>query len=415
MTRRLLPTIAQWLLLLGLVGCSQADAQSLRFPTSRVAGVSATPTAAKYFRTALPVTVTTYATPAGGTVFAIPVWVPSDVTSVRVVAQNMAYNESAYADVAGVNVAIGTSNAATPGIDFSGPPTLYSSVTIGGVVPYVSPATAVTRGTDGKILVALGIPASTTVQAATGMNYTGRLTTGTTTVYPLTGSGASVSTVPFILQVQYATAAKRLVVVGDSISVGYNGYWDVPGLGTSPYYALGKDHGWATYVYGGNGSRLYNYFDDVQSEASPAFAQTQADLGSVVKGAIVDVEVGVNDLNYASVAGGVTAYTSYKVMVEKAVHWLRANGAKAIVFETLAVCSSYEAGHGAARVAYNNWISTLPFGIDAVIDRDATLSTATRTAGSTLKASFDSGDGCHPNASGAVALEAAAYAVLSAL
>jgi hypothetical protein len=186
------------------------------------------------------------------------------------------------------------------------------------------------------VLVAISVPAATTVQAATGANYTGRKTDGTTTVYPLTGTQGTISTFPYLLQIEYSTTTNRVVVIGDSISIGYNAYWDVPGLGRSPYIGLGIDHGLAVFNYGISAIRLYNYFDDVQSEMSASQPQSMQDVAAVVRGAIVIVQAGLNDLPYASVQGGTTAYTSYGVMTYKAVHLLRSLGAKAIVYQTRA-------------------------------------------------------------------------------
>ena len=359
-------------------------------------------------RTQLPAPVGTYTAPAGGSVFAIPIWIPPDVTVVRVRLQNMAYNESAYADRT-ANLAIGTNNNG----DFAAAPTEYPGITIGGVVPYVSAWTPVTRGGDGKILIAVSAPAASAIQASSSINYTGRLVTGTETVYPLGGATAMISTFPYLLQVEYDTTVRRVVVIGDSISIGYNAYWDVPGLGASPYYGLSLDHGYATYVYGASAARMYNYADDVQSEMSASFGQTRQDLAAVIRGAVVVVEAGINDVQYATVAGGTTCYQSYKIMVEKLVTWLRALDAYKIIFETYSAASSYEGAHGAARVQFCDWIATLPFGIDAIIDRDEALSTPPRTAGAIMNPALDSGDGVHPNAAGEAILEAAAYAVIS--
>jgi hypothetical protein len=71
--------------------------------------------------------------------------------------------------------------------------------------------------------------------------------------------------------------------------------------------------------------------------------------------------------------------------------------------------------NGAARVDYCNWISTLPFGVDAVIDADTLLAVTPRTAGSTLNAAYDSGDGVHLSAAGESALEGIVYTAVSSL
>lgn len=211
-------------------------------------------------------------------------------------------------------------------------------------------------------------------------------------------------------------ASSTLLSLGSALSLlGRRVRLDVPGNGHSAYYGMGLDHGYSTYVYGAVGSRIYNFSDDVAAEMSASFGQVRSDLDSVIPGSIVEVEAGINDVQYAQVAGGTTTYQSYKLLVEKTVRWLRSNGAKKIIFETLSPCAAYEATHGASRVQYNNWISTLPFGIDAVIDRDTLLATAPRTAGATLQAAYDSSDGCHLSAAGESALEAAVYAVVSTL
>jgi lysophospholipase L1-like esterase len=325
----------------------------------------------------------------------------------------MLNNMGAYADVPGVNLAIGTHDG---NANFASAPTVYSGITVGGVVPYVSPPTPVVAGADGKLLIAISVPDGVTVQSGTGGNITCRLNTGTVVVNPLGGAPTSAQTVfPYNIQLEFTTKAKRVVVVGDSISVGVNTYWDVPGLGAAPYYAMGLNHGYAVCTYGVSGARMYDVFDDQQAEMSAATYQAQSQLAAVVRDAVVIIEVGINDVQFAHVAGGVTTYQSFIAMVDKAVTWLRAHGAKAIVFETLAAASAYEGSYGANRVEYCNWIATKPFGIDAVIDRDQLMSTAPRTVGTTLKAAYDSGDGTHPNAVGELVLSEAAFAVISTL
>lgn len=189
-------------------------------------------------------------------------WVPPDVTSVKVRIRNISYNNGANAGASfSSDIAIGKSNGTiTPA--FNGTPVQYAGQTIpGNGTEYVSADTAVTRGSDGKVVVSLTIPPSTffyfedLAAPTTGWYYN----SATATAFPLpalTSSSFSFLTVSF----DYRSNAKKIVVLGDSLSEG-------KAITKTARWAelLETSGGYAVYNGGSVGSKLEDWADPAKT------------------------------------------------------------------------------------------------------------------------------------------------------
>jgi len=149
--------------------------------------------------------------------YAIPV--PSDATAFYV----RLSNRTGISNGTGVNV---TSNVAVYQSDGTGLPTgaalgSWTSQTVpGNGTELVLGPISVTRGTDGNVVVLYSIPAGVTYADARFQSW-GAYVLGTTTVNPAPGGWTPNFTDGVLwITTEFTTAKRRIIVLGDSISVG---------------------------------------------------------------------------------------------------------------------------------------------------------------------------------------------------
>lgn len=326
--------------------------------------------------------------------YVVQPYVPSDVTSVRVRMRNMEFaGGGAGVDISGVSIGIGKSDTA---FGYVGSPVTYTGVTVPGATDYVSPWTAVTSGSDSRIVVAYTVPAGSTVYGTNGSIYWAKNVSGTAAVNPIpAGSPSSITNLPYYLCLEYYTYKRRVVVLGDSIVAGYNQYFDRPSLGSSFAYGLGLDHNWGVDAFGIPATRLQTY-----ANPSNTWMLSTQDFS----GAYVVVEAGVNDLPAQT-------FAQYQANIASLVSLLQAAGTKKIIWHTIMPQTTYP--FDSLRQQVNAYLLAGVSGIDVVFDAATLMQNPANHA--QLLPAYDSGDGIHLSTVGAAALELGLYNVLAGI
>lgn len=341
----------------------------------------------------VPTSFGSYGTPQ---TFVIQPFIPDDVTQVRIRMRNMTYDAGVdRGDVTGVSIGIGTSDG---NFNYSGSPTVYSGVTIPGASDYVSAWTTVARGSDGRIVIAYTVPASTTVAQTIGNNYKAMVVSGTAQVNPIpAGTPGTEGTLCYYLCLEMQTSKRKVVIIGDSIVAGYTTYFDRPGLGECYGYGLAIDHSrYSVDAHGINGSQL-NSYADTSGHAWMTYSQNFLD-------AYVVIEAGVNDLP-------VKTLSDYQANIAAMISFLQTAGARKIIWQTIMPQTVY-AGVDTLRQQVNSYINSGVSGIDAVFDASTIMQNpADHTV---LNPPWDA-DGIHPNITGHGILESNLFTLLETL
>jgi len=340
-------------------------------------------------RSASPISTSTGSTPeAGGRVYAQPYYLPSDVTSFSVRVGNRTYT---------AGVASFTANIAAYTSDGTGQPTgsslaTFNSVTVpgDGTIVSVGPFPA-TRGSDGKVVVLFGVPQGTSVSYDANVQF-GYYVAGTTTVSSNSGGWGANAGATFCVHPEYSTARRQIVMLGDSISVGYStgtpvGFENVAGN----LIAAHKD--WAFDIEGivqiGSLSSFSNfagnpfYWDEEKWSSNPDLI----------------INLGTNDIPGQSLS---TMQANLATIIS---HFQSLSSGR-IYASTIPPQAAY-ADAGNVRTGYNSWLlaNYAGQGITAVRDRAAKQNVgglADNTTGTALFASYDIGDGTHITAAGNV-------------
>lgn len=184
---------------------------------------------------------------------------------------------------------------------------------------------------------------------------------------------------PFEIHIEYQSNRRRFVVIGDSISIGYAPSDNV-GFRKAAWVLLGDKYNYAVDVEGVVGSLTSQWTNDAQP-----FFRDQLQIA----GAHVHIETGANDLT--------DSVTNIIGFYAKLIAYCRASGARKITMNTVAPLGSFVASN-ATRVSVNNWIRSIPFGVDDYADLDLVLRDPANLGA--LAAANDSGDGDHPSAVG---------------
>lgn len=291
--------------------------------------------------------------------FAFPVWLPPDVTQVRLHIGNfdVTGTQGAINPATGVDVAFGTSNGLG---GYSGAPTKYLSNTIPADGSYyTTPWTAVTRGGDGKVIIALAIPTGRDLMGTvTGVTW-GVRSTSTASVDPLPGGMSGNISMPYTMHLEYITSAKRVVVLGDSLAVGYTTDNSVT-IEQDAFYKTGPDYGYSVDDSGIPNTTLAQWSDPTR----PHYVDQQ-----IYSGAYCIIEVGVNDI------GTGTTLTQYQNLVLAKAASLKAAGA----FKVFVMTPTYIVAYAAEEAVRQTVLTWLRAGgianVDGVLDMDATLGT----------------------------------------
>lgn len=319
-----------------------------------------------------------------------PFFVPSDVNEVTVRIANRRFDGGGSTEAITTDIAIGTSNGAG---GFIGSPTVYTAQVIPGDGSILTlPTTSVVRGSDGKILIAYYVAAGAVVSFA-AQTYHGWYVLNSNSVNPL-GSPLTQNPSPaFWNHVEYATARRRFVVLGDSISVGCTSSNPLSvGFEVASWYLIGTENDYSVSVEGLPGGTLAEF-------ANPGGYPYLWDEPLVANSEIA-IELGVNDLN-----GGASAMQANLTTI---VNRLRSLGAGAIRANTIAPQVSYP-GTEVARLAYNSWLMANNLLLDGICDLAAQQNVgglASNSDASVLHAAYSS-DGTHLSTAGQAAAKVA--------
>jgi hypothetical protein len=323
------------------------------------ASIPATVPVASAFNTGWAVPSNLGATPeAGGRVYSLPLFVPPDVTSVSVRLANRISDQTVQPSIT-LNIAVYQS-------DGTGKPTGSAfAVFNGNVVPgdntsvLVGPFNGVVRGTDGKIVLLIGMAQGQ--QPVFPPNVTlGNYVSGTAAVNvapgAFTGPGLSVIDARFV----YNTGARHVIVIGDAIESGYDPSATLNFSQTFPQL-IAVDRLYAVEPVGIVGNATIG---SLQHWA--AFA-TQTNWWDLPAWASADVLIcaGLQDLSYANLA---TMKTSLSTLITH----LQTLGVNKIYAATVAPQAAYP-GTDAIRIAYNSYLLANfgVLGLTAVRDRAA--------------------------------------------
>jgi hypothetical protein len=284
------------------------------------------------------------------------VWIPADVTAVRVRMNN---NDQTGAvgdgpNVTGVGLAIGASNGlygydGTPNVISAGGITVPGS----GAADYVTGWQPVMRGADGKMLVVFSIPSGQWIKTNSGGAnlYNGRRSQTVAQVDPLptlVDSGSTAFTVRVECQ---RTSVPRFVVIGDSLPLGY-GIPGLPGLECAYGYLLGPNKGWAVDIAAVPGATNADWNNPARPFST----------GMMLGGAIAVSDLSINDLPLVSNAADLLARISTRSSQMKAA------GAKRFVQMTLAQNAAYPAQDAIRLVVNSALVAGGVAGVDLAVD-----------------------------------------------
>jgi hypothetical protein len=295
------------------------------------------------------------------------VWVPPDVTAVRVRMNNNDQTGvvGTAPDATGVGLAIGASDGA---YGYSGSPNVINDGTVGGgiTVPgnnnpdYVTDWLPAMRGADGKMLVVFSIPSGNWIKTngAAAVLYNGKRSQTVAQVSPLPTLIDSASTA-FTVRVEFQrTAAPRFIFIGDSITLGY-ALPGLPGLETSYGYLLGPNKGWAVDICGIPGATNSDWNDPMRPFST----------GMLFNGAIGVSDLSINDLPTLTGATDALKRDDFLARVALRSSQMKAAGCKKFVQFTLAQNAAYVA-QDSIRVLINAALvsGVGVTGVDAVVD-----------------------------------------------
>lgn len=326
---------------------------------------------------------------AGGRVYAIDMYVPGDVSTLNVRLANRTWT-------VGVGSSI-TGNVAVYASDGSGKPTgsafaTFTGVTIpgDGTVTSVGPFNSITRGVDGKVVVLVGMPQGATPSLC-GNVQLGYYVTGTSTVSPAPGAwtGVNPSSVLWV-DLDYSTQWRRIVVLGDSITVGYS----ATGTATWEFSAFQMIAADKNINVDAKGVPLNGSLASFAAFGTNTFLWDEEKWSGNPD---VLIDLGTNDIP------GQNA-TTMKTNLQTIITHVQGLTTGRIWAATIPPQTAY-ADAGNVRVTYNtdlkaNYVS---YGLTGVRDRAASQATgglADNSTQTTLYSAFDAGDGTHLSTSG---------------
>lgn len=310
--------------------------------------------------------------------------VPSDVTRLRLrLANTIADGESSGSAIP-VNAAVCASDGAL-GCAAAAAAAVHLNQVLPAdgndlVLPSPTAWDAVRPGTDGRVVVTYSVPASMVV-AAGNLNSWGCYALNTTTVSPPPPCDGDDTNPVYWIHVEFMTAKRRVVGVGDSISVGSATGGGAPGFSRAWPQLLARARDFAVSVEGLNGNRLL----DLPS-LTPLTRWAQ------LRGADCVLALGTNDFMYG-------VEVTEQALLAGALE-MRGRGCSTVRTETIAPCSAYapyEANRRSLNLLARSMAQSHPFEVDGVLDFDAAMDSAGSGA---LQADADAGDGCHWGAVG---------------
>lgn len=320
-------------------------------------------------------------------IYTIDLFVPSDVTTIKVRGSNRTFNGSLGTD-ASTNIALYAS-------DGSGNPTGSSTgdgylILAGDGTVNTTVSLPVTRGSDGKVIMVYSFPNPSFVNTVVQI---GLYNDSTTTVDPLPGgwSGPNPDS-NFWLEFEYDTAKRKIIVLGDSISVGYNSSFEVAAWND---LAADKDFG-----IGIEGVVQYGSYQNFADYSGFPFLWDE--ITPILPGNDVVLQLGTNDLAYNDLS-------AMQTVVADLITHLNLFDCGNIYAWTIPPQQGYP-GTDSTRTAFNLWLkqNQAALGIYGIYDAAAPQNQgglADNSNSNALYSSFDSGDGTHPSATGHIQIK----------
>lgn len=351
-----------------------------------VKGAAAAPSTS--FRAAWPIAYSTETNGGTPTVYTRAQFFPSDVTAVTPKIRN-AWSTGGVGSSITSNVALYTSDG-TGAATGAALGTWLAQTIPGDGTDWSGGSTAVTLGSDGKLVLPMSLAAGATVSCSVTPQVHGTYTASTSTVNPAPAPTASDPTPIAWVHFDYSTSKRKLVFIGDSISVGVN---SATGFEISFPYKLGVIKNYAVEQLGLPGSGLGGW---------AAFGSTSAAWwadGIFNSGVSVWIQAGVNDI------AGLSASTMEANFTTIVNHLRNDLGVTTVYANTIAPNNSVSES---TRTTYNAWLLANSLGLTAVADFAAKQSLgglADNTTTSQLYAAFDSGDHLHWSDAGQVQAE----------
>jgi hypothetical protein len=352
------------------------------------ASIPMTIPASSLWRTGWVIPTATGSTPeAGGRVYSMPLFIPPDVTTLNVRLANRVADGTAQVNIT-VNVAVYKS-------DGTGLPTGAAFAVFNGqVVPgnntvlSVGPFPGVVRGTDGKVVLVIGMAqgAAPTIQINTSIVS---FISGTNTVSPAPGGLVQTIIGVMVAHLEFNSAARHIIAIGDSITGGFDGT-DVLLFPQTAFQIIASDRVYAMDIEAAVGFGSIQHFSQFATNTN-LWDEAQWN------GADVIIDLGTNDLSYANLA-------TMKTVLNTLIAHLQTLGVNKIYASTIPPQANYP-GTDAIRAAYNAYLLANfgMLGITAVYDRAAAKNAgglADNVNPNILFAGFDVGDGTHINAAG---------------
>lgn len=279
------------------------------------------------------------------------IWVPPDVTRVRVRLANRNSLTGVYYGDINTTLAVGTPTA---GLNAwaSAPQTQALSTTSTG--PAMSQWFNVTPNAAGYVMFAWYMPAA--IQYGYEDNVDGFQNTNSTDVVNLPGLvAAGGNPCPLEVAVEYQTKSPRIVILGDSLNRGLAAV-AANGAGLNLSLArLGPERGVAACCAALGGQKAAN-FDPTN------VLHSYYDFFSL-RGARVLIDLGVNDVLAADTLANLKNY----------LYFLARDARAALAIEVWLATVSPINQANAVRDGINSFIRTAPFGVDYVFDVDAVI------------------------------------------
>jgi len=337
-------------------------------------------------RTGSPIGTSTGSTPeAGGRVYAQDFYVPSDVTSLRVRIGNRTYS----AGVAAFSSTVAVYTSDGTGLP-SGTAWGTASVTVPGDGTIVQTSLlSGARGSDGKVVVLFGVPQGTSIAYDANVQF-GNYVAGTTTVSPIPGGlGANAGSTACV-HLAYSTGKRRIVVFGDSITVGYSTGTPI-GFENTAFQLIAAHKDWSVDAEGVVQIGSLATFAD---HTTNPFLWDEEDWTGNPD---LVINLGTNDIPGQSLA---TMQSNLAAIIA----YFHTKSTGNVYASTIPPQAAY-ADAGNVRTGFNTWLlaNYAGQGITAVRDRNAKQNVgglADNTTGTTLFATYDTGDGTHINAAG---------------
>lgn len=287
------------------------------------------------------------------TVYTRAMYIPSDVA----VLTARIGNRADFGPVGGgvdisSNIAIYKSNGS--GLTTGNPLSKWLAQTISGTgADWVAPTpTTVQRGTDGKIVMLMSLDALAVATDNGQLNY-GGYSAGTAVVDPAPAITGVDPNPICLLHYDFITSRKRVVVFGDSISVGVLA---ATGFEISCFYQLGPNKDYAVEQVGLPGGTLNQF-----SQFNGAYSNLWTDI-LFNPGVEAWIQLGVNDI-----LGGSTAMINAFTTI---VNHLNALGVAKIFANTIPAQASYADPGQTIRNTYNAFVRANSLGLTGIGDFD---------------------------------------------